>query len=238
MGQCDLVLIHNPNFNGGQGLKLHIRTTQIKYFSYIEKIALQIGNDVLEFHNDIDNFLINGVKVEANREHLKTMFAGFDVHHDKKAISVRLHDGQHSHHVANIDFHTRKNGFPAIIVDGGDTDVFNGSVGLLGEWRTGRRIARDGVTELYNHDVTAFALEWQVRDTEPMLFQEVRAPQFPMACIPPQKMLKERLGYTHMLNVAEKACAHWKEDKEDCIFDVIATCDASVAAEEHIVQPR
>jgi hypothetical protein len=236
-GECDLVLVDNPTFNGGQGLKLHIRTTRVRYFSFIEKIALQIGSDVLEFQNDAENFLINGTKVDANLRHHKTMLGGFVVRRDKKAISVRLHDeGRHSHNVAKIDFHTRKNGFPAIIVDGGDSDVFSGSLGLLGEWSTGRRMARDGVTELNDDDATAFALEWQVRDTEPILFKEVRAPQFPMACKAPEKMLKDRLGSTHMQKAAEKACAHWKEDKEDCIFDVIATRDVSIAAEGHIIQ--
>jgi hypothetical protein len=235
-GECDLVLVDNPTFNGGQGLKLHIRTTHVRYFSFIEKIALQIGKDILEFHNDAENFLINGTKVEPKQKHHKTMFAGFVVRRDKNAISVRLHDeGRHSHNVAKIDFHRRKNGFPAVIVDGGDTDIFSGSLGLLGEWKTGRRMARDRFTELNDQDATAFALEWQVRDNEPIVFQEVRAPQFPMACKPPEKMLKNRLGATHILQAAEKACAHWKEDKEDCIFDVVATRDVSIAAEGHII---
>ena len=231
-GECDLVLVDNPSFNGGQGLKVHIRTTRVKYFSYIEKIALQIGSDVLEFDNDVDNFLINGEKVEAQKKHHKTMIAGFQIRRDPKAISVRLSDKSGR---AKIDFHTRKNGFPAVIVDGGNTDVFDGSLGLLGDWRTGRRLARDGVTVFDDEDATAFALEWQVRDTEPLLFKDARAPQFPATCIPPQKMVQGRLGNKHMEKEAEQACAHWKEDKEDCIFDVIATRDVLVAEEGHIV---
>jgi hypothetical protein len=231
-GECDLVLVDNPSFNGGQGMKLHIRTKRIKYFSYIEKIALQIGSDVLEFDNDVDNFIINGTKVEANKKHHKTTFAGFVVRRDLKAISVRLSDKAGK---AKIDFHTRKNGFPAVIVDGGSTDIFDGSLGLLGDWRTGRRVARDGVTPLDDEDATPFALEWQVRDTEPMLFQDARKPQFPEACIPPQQMVSGRIGSKLMREEAEKACAHWEEDKEDCVFDVVATRDILVAKEGHIV---
>jgi hypothetical protein len=235
-GECDLVLVDSPTFMDGLGLKVHIRTTRVKYFSYIEKVAVMIGDDVLEFDNDVENFLINGVLAEANLKHHKTMVGGFIVRRDPKAISIRLHDeGRHDHHVAKIDLHTRKNGFPAVIVDGGNTDIFKGSLGLLGDWETGKRFARDGVTELNGEDATEFALEWQVRDTEPMLFKEARFPQFPTTCTPPAARVGTRLGQSNFELEAEKACAHWKEDMEDCIFDVIATRDILVAEEGHIV---
>jgi len=229
-GECDLVLVDNPAFANGLGLRVHIRTTAIKYFSFIEKIAVQIGTDVLEFENHVDNFLINGAKVEENRKYHKTYLGGYLVRRDKKAISVRLEkEGK-----AKIELHTRKNGFPSVIVDGGSNDIFKGSLGLLGDWETGKRFARDGKTELDGHDATAFALEWQVSDKEPMLFADARFPQFPATCTPPAKMAKNRLGSSFDME-AEEACAHWKEDKEDCIFDVIATRDVLVAAEGHLV---
>ena len=220
----------------GLGLRVHIRTTRVKYFSYIEKVAVQIGEDVLEFDNDVENFLINGVLAEANHKHHKTHVGGFVVRRDPKALSIRLHDeGRHDHHVAKIDLHTRKNGFPAVIVDGGNTEIFRGSLGLLGDWATGKRLARDGETELNGDDATAFALEWQVRDDEPMLFKDARFPQYPTTCTPPAKQLTNRLGVSNFQKEAEAACAHWKEDIEDCIFDVIATRDILVAEEGHIV---
>lgn len=237
-GECDLVLVNNPSFNNGQGLRVHIRTRRIKYFSYIEKIAVQIGEDVLEFDNDVENFLINGAKVEPDHRHHKTLLGGFWIRRERKAISIRIHDEGRKHRngtAAKIDLHTRKIGFPAVIVDGGATDVFKGSLGLLGEWATGKRLARDGKTELNGEDATSFALEWQVRDTEPMLFQEARFPQYPTVCIPPSKMVGGRLGVSHMQKEAETACAHWKKDKEDCIFDVIATRNILVADEGHII---
>ena len=235
-GECDLVLVNNPSFMDGLGLRVHIRTTRVKYFSYIEKVAVQIGNDVLEFDNDVENFLINGVKAEANQLHHKTKLGGFVVRRDKKALSIRLHDeGRHDHHVAKIDLHTRKNGFPAVIVDGGNTEIFRGSLGLLGDWATGKRLARDGVTEMNETDATAFALEWQVRDSEPLLFVDPRFPQYPTTCTPPAKKLTSRVGSSSFQKEAEKACAHWKEDMKDCIFDVMATRDILVAEEGHIV---
>jgi len=235
-GECDLVLVDHPSFMDGLGLRVHIRTTRVKYFSYIEQVAVQIGEDVLEFNNDVDNFLINGEIPEANRKHHRTYLGGFVVRRDTKSISIRLHDeGRQDLHVAKIDLHARRNGFPHVIVDGGNTEIFKGSLGLLGDWETGKRIARDGETELGGHDATDFALEWQVQDTEPALFQESRFPQYPTTCTPPAARIENRLGSSAFQKEAEEACAHWKEDKEDCIFDVIATRDVLVAEEGHIV---
>ena len=228
-GECDLVLVDNPSFANGLGMRVHIRTTRVKYFSYIEQIALQIGNDVLEFNNDVDNFFINGAVVEATRKYVETTFSGYPVRRDKKAISIRLDEDAK----AKIDFIARGNGFPAIILDGGSNPaIFQGSLGLLGEWKTGMKLARDGVTDMdISNDATAFALEWQVRDTEPMLFQFARFPQYPTTCVPPAKIMGNRLGMANMRIKAEEACANWKDDMEDCIFDVIATRSVVVAAD-------
>jgi hypothetical protein len=232
-------LLDHPNFADGLGLRIHIRTTRVKYFSYIDTVAVQIGDDILEFNNDVENFLLNGEMAEPNRKHHKTILGGYVVRRDPMALSIRLHDeGRLDHGRAKIDLHTRKNGFPAVIVDGGSTDIFKGSLGLLGDWSTGAPLARDGVTEIeiVDHlDATPFALEWQVRDTDPMLFRAARYPQYPTKCVAPSKWPGFRLGQSNMQKEAEEACAHWKEDKEDCIFDVMATRDVLVAQEGYIV---
>jgi len=229
-GECDLVLMDNPNFMDGLGLKLHIRTTRISYYSYIERIALQVGEDVLEFANDVDKFLINGKQVEPNRKYHKTLLSGFLVRRgDKKSISVRLSKGNYKRGSPRIDFHARTTGFPAITVNSEGSDIFNGSLGLLGDYTTGKRMARDGKTVMGDEDPTNYALEWQVRDTEPLLFKEARAPQFPVQCIAPTKMMGKRLGDSHMKKEAEKVCANWGEEKDACIFDVMATRDIKVA---------
>ena len=122
---------------------------------------------------------------------------------------------------------------PYFDIDGGGTDIFKGSLGLLGDWETGKMIGRDRSTVI--EDPEAFALEWQVRDTEPMLFQAVRAPQFPAVCLPPKKMMVKRLGDSHMYAAAEKACASQNNvgDLDNCIFDVMAT--RSLDAAEAII---
>jgi len=221
-GECDLVLINNPFFKNPDGevvgLRLHARTIRIGYFSYFSQTALQIGDDVLVFENDVNNFMFNGMLHTSDQ---KLTMAGFDVWLTKRAISVRLQ--KIAHNKAKIDFYERDNGMPYFDIDGGGTDMFQGSLGLLGDWEHGQMTARDGSTIL--NDATEFALEWQVRDTEPMLFSSVRAPQYPAQCLPPKKMLGKRLGDSHMLKAAQKACTSTKNvgDIDNCIFDVMAT---------------
>jgi len=84
---------------------MHARTTRIGYYSYIEKMAIMIGDDVLEFENDVTDFLVNGKKHNMEEE-LK--FGGFSVWLTKRAISVRLQTGPHKK--AHIDFYERING--------------------------------------------------------------------------------------------------------------------------------
>merc|ERR1712176_873265 len=190
-----------------------------------------VGEDTLVFNNDVENFTINGKAVGEQKAHHKTWLGGFHVRRDKKAISIRFTTRKQTG--PKIDLVARKIGFPAVVVQGGDQpEVFRGSFGLLGDWATGKKMARDGKME--HEDATAFALEWQVRDTEPMLFNEARFPQYPKQCIPPAKMMGNRLGMKAAEEVAKKACAHWKSDIEDCIFDVIATRNIEVAAEGSI----
>jgi hypothetical protein len=90
-------------------------------------------------------------------------------------------------------------------------------------------IARDGTTVLDDHN--AFSQEeWQVLDTEPSLFQTARLPQYPLECTMPTPVkasqLRRRLLESSVDELAaEKACTHWGESKEDCVFDVLTTSD-------------
>jgi peptidyl-Lys metalloendopeptidase len=49
-GECDLVLLDAPSFDGGRGLRIHVRTqiSSNHQYSYVAGLALQIGNDILE----------------------------------------------------------------------------------------------------------------------------------------------------------------------------------------------
>ena len=76
---CDLVLVHAPEFAGGLGLDVHIRTRSRFSYSYIESAALKLGNDILEV-SSFGNYAFNGVSEAL----LPLKIAGlYDMHHDQ-----------------------------------------------------------------------------------------------------------------------------------------------------------
>jgi hypothetical protein len=122
--------------------------------------------------------------------------------------------------------------FVSVLVEKGRSKHFGDSVGLMGDFEMGKMIARDGNTVL--NDPNAFGQEWQVLETERTLFQTNRLPQHPQVCkLPPPKpvsQLRRRLSESTVEELAaEKACAHWVEGKDDCVFDVLMTGDLNMA---------
>jgi hypothetical protein len=102
----------------------------------------------------------------------------------------------------------------SVLIEQGLSKHFGNSVGLMGDFRKGRRFARDGKTVL--DDANAFGQEGQVLDdTDPTLFQTARFPQHPQKCtiMPTPKatsMLRRRLSESSVDELdAEKACEHW-----------------------------
>jgi hypothetical protein len=81
-----------------------------------------------------------------------------------------------------------------------------------------------------------YGQEWQVRGDEPSLFHDVRLPQHPGVCTLPSlkqtSQLRRRLAATSSEEKleAEKACEHWGEGKDDCVYDVLATGDLRMAS--------
>jgi hypothetical protein len=118
---------------------------------------------------------------------------------------------------------------------------FEGSVGVMGTYpHTGHgRVARDGQTVI--HDVNTFSQEWQVRGEDSKLFQVAKGPQFPTQCTVPsdahasnQRRLRQGSADEKALSeLAHAACAHLVNNHsmhKNCIFGVMATGDAEVAA--------
>jgi hypothetical protein len=71
-------------------------------------------------------------------------------------------------------------------------------------------------------------------DTDPTLFQTARFPQNPQKCTmsTPKAtgMLRRRLSESSVDELAaEKACEHWGEGKDDCVFDALMTGDLEMA---------
>ena len=117
-------------------------------------------------------------------------------------------------------------------LDGADEHNFGNSLGLMGSFNS-KFMGRDGVTEY--QDVNEFGQEWQVRDTDPQLFQNAEGPQYPEKCAMPEMdgpSVSRRLGGGSVtFLMAKQACSHVaKDDFNNCVSDVLAMDDV-IAAE-------
>ena len=102
------------------------------------------------------------------------------------------------------------------------------AAGMIGtRFKTGI-IARDGQTVISNPNTMGF--EWQVNNTEPMLFHDVRVPQFPEQCKLPSYASRLLMLTDDDKRRAEILCSHAAEDmKQFCIEDVELSGDSEFA---------
>ena len=195
------------------------------HYSYISSAAVKIGEDVLEVAGWGDYF-VGGVGSAS----LPTQLGPFEVTHQAKSSKDHIFRVQISA-VEALLIKTFKD-LVSIHIEGASFSRFGSGVGLLGNFSNGVLVGRDGVTNM-ERDVKAFGQEWQVRDTEPMLFTIPRKPQYPTKCILPDDdttVSGRRLGETLAQENAEKACAHFSGDSHSvCVFDVLATGDQELA---------
>jgi hypothetical protein len=245
-GACDLVLLSNPEFDNNMGMEIHIRTKIRFSWSYIETAILKIGNDTLEIMGgDMRRYWINGVFGSSGKE-FPIKIGGYTVDYEKKAV------GPSKQRIYTVDLgrsdkivmKTYKD-FVSVDIKAVSDELFVDSVGLMGSYTTGDKLARDGETVL--SDPIAFGQEWQVLMEEPKLFHSLEGPQQPLQqCeMPAARRLKnkgkKRLGQPEVLAeqptgvvithaAAEAACAYAQvEDRDVCIFDVLATNDVEMA---------
>jgi hypothetical protein len=225
-GECDLILLQSKEFESGLGLDVHIRTHMRRDMSYISTAALRIGTDVLEVKSQ-GVYYLNGVAGADS----PSEFGGFEFLHSQPT------DKQHVFEVhlggrERIKVKTYKD-FVSVLFEQAELKHFGKSVGLMGDFRMGHMISRDGKTII--DDANAFGQEWQVLDSEPKLFNTVRFPQHPQMCTMPTpaqatSQLRRRLSESSVGELAaEKACEHWGKGKDDCVFDVLTTGDLEMA---------
>jgi len=230
-GACDLVLVHNPEFGSGLGMDIHIRNKRVKYWSYIETAVLRIGGETLEVKGgeNTNEFWVNGVLGNAASESgmLPETIAGFPIKFDwlsqgRRRFVVDLGNGE------QVIFKTFKY-FIRVNILAKQEDNFKSSAGLMGTYPEGKKVARDLVTVLEDYNV--FGQEWQVLPGEAMLFHNVEGAQSPSKCELPIMSTQRRLAEsTISLEDAEIACSRVsKDDRDACIFDVLATEDKDMA---------
>jgi len=237
MGECDLKLIDAPKFDGELDLEIHARTTMRYEYTYIESAAVRIGDDTLEVSSWGD-YALNGVggdllggkpNLRKGIDDVPTV-GGYPIYHTKLSKKMNVFQivlgGSENITISNMK------DIVSLKFSHGIHKHFVGVEGLMGTYN-GKLLARDGATDLHD-DINAFGQEWQVRDSEPMLFQTARAPQYPAKCLLPNVEEKEarRLGEGISEEAAGIACAHLKGDAHDfanCVYDVTATNDLDQA---------
>jgi hypothetical protein len=228
-GKCDLELVSDPTFADGKGLVVNIRTEIVHAWSYIKNAAIRIGDDIIEVEGGADENRYWFNKVYQGE---LTTIGGFPVKYTKasskqRLFKVDLGDGE------ELQIRTYKE-FVRVDFKEPKEDLYGNTVGLLADFKSGMKLARDGVNVI--EDCNEFGQEWQVLPDGPMLFHEVVGPQSPnQKCILPIEVHAEekrrRLGEATVTEVeAELACAKVSAKEHDaCVFDVLATDDIDMA---------
>jgi len=230
-GQCDLLVFNNPNFAYGAGIIVQIRTKIRQYYSFIKNIAIQVGHEKFEIEAKARggpgvNFYHNG----KSHPQLITTLAGYQVRKvDNETWCKDSCPEAEIYHFDFEEFGTVKAGswgsFLHIRLSLPSTSYLT-SFGLLGKYGEIGFFARNSTilqsAELYGQ-------EWQVLDTEPMLFHDEKYPQYPEQCIMPESTSR-RIIDRETRRMAQTACSHLSGYLLDmCIFDVEATGDVRMA---------
>jgi hypothetical protein len=240
-GVCDLVFMKNLEFGNGLGMDIHMRTKRMGFWSFVSNVAIRIGNDILEIvgivgDEDQNNFWINGVlgkDTEISKTDigttLESTISGFP-------INFKRSDTKQQEFVIHLDDNTEIlittwKAFVSVHVKNGKYEHFENSVGLMGSFPEGLKLARNKNSVI--DDLDKFGQEWQVLASEQNLFRYIEGPQHPFACeIPSSFEMRRRLGEsTTTFKQAKEACTNINQDLIDlCVFDVMATNDESTAA--------
>ena len=240
-GGCDLVLMDNPDFKDGLGMRVHIRTKIETWWSYVESSVIQIGNETVEITGGKkDQWLfINGVPNEPleNKKWYMGKVSGLHVRYRQEGGNgeARIYFGNSKSR--QVELRTFGE-FVKVNIDAEGCDQYVGSLGLLGRFPDGLRVGRDG--ETFIKDVNAFGQEWQVKADEPLLFRSYEADwivpagkkcALPVVTAEKQRLHHRRLAQGIPVDQAEKACAHLgaPNERAACVFDVVATQDLSMA---------
>jgi len=229
-GQCDMILAKDHGFAGGLGLEVQIRTKLVRFWSYIKQAVVRIGSDILEIQGSADpegkNFKY-WINLEPSSK--AASIGGFP-------LSIRS-NGSHKM-TFEIDLSSKFPGqkivlstfreFVRVDFKGSTAESFGDAVGMLGDYRTGDLLARNGERKIVEY--ADLGNEWQLLPSDDMLFHDMAEPQFPKRCIlpeDPQGERKRRLSESTLtVEQAEEACGKVLGDEldvKDCVYDVLAT---------------
>lgn len=249
-GVCDLVLLHNPEFENSLGMYIHIRTKKTRQWSQVSAAVVKIGSDSLEISGAREHNMhwINKVQ---GKEQIPRIFvdptsgatllpatlSGYAITFQQlcdkqRQYVVDLRDNSSDEKKGDGEKIVLKtwHGMIRLDVIGHSIKNFGSSLGLMGSFGKGVKLARDGRSVINN--TNDFGQEWQVLPSESKLFHAVDGPQAPAKCdVPSSTGLRRSLAESEVSREsAETACAKVKKDDFDmCIFDVMVTSDLNIA---------
>jgi len=235
-GECDLLLVSNRQ----KAIHVTIRTRIRKWYSYIYKTAIAIGEHVVELGKAY--LAIDGINLTLDTA-------------SNTSFPMELQDAIHG--TVTIDA-TGKEEFrigwgtsPSFIsvtiigvfvnvdVQNREGDSFVESVGMMGKYGTGEMLDRKG-QPMDPNDMNAFGMEWQVKPDrgDPLLFSQPEGPQWPESqCVLPQWVdLKRKKGRRKLrgsnndklIEEAKSACSD-VIDYDLCVEDILATGEIGLA---------
>ena len=201
-------------------LDVNIRTEIVSGWSLISNAVLRIGSDRFELVNDGTTYH-NGEKDVKSPIFLgayEAKYRTIEEHGITRVMyEIKLNNKD------KITFSLFKH-MISVKVDA----IFNDTEGMLGMHGTDGMVGRDRHTVFA--EANQMGKEWQVRDTEAMLFQTVRAPQFPTECVLPSVSGRRLRHSTAELELAQKVCQSVSEDMFSfCVDDVLITGDSDIA---------
>lgn len=248
-GVCDLVLLHNPDFENGLGMYVHMRTTKTRQWSQVSAAVVKIGSDILEVSGDRKQNLywINKVQgmeqiprifVDPNSGAtlLPETLSGYSIKFQKvsdkqRKFIVDLRENSEGRGYGEKIVIKTWHGMIRLDVVGHSIKNFGSSLGLMGSFGNGLKLARDGQYVINN--TNDFGQEWQVSSSDSKLFHVADGPQAPVKCeIPSRTELRRSLAESEVTReLAETVCAKVtnKGDFDMCIFDVMVTSDQNIA---------
>jgi von Willebrand factor type D domain len=229
-GECDLVMARSPTFGEGLGLDVHARTEIIGgTWSLISNVAVKIGEDIFEVANDGVHYL-NGVpnvelpaimsgSYQISKSEINLADDGADSPAIKTKYAISL-DQEDQIQIANF----------LTMLSVSVTAILTDASGMLGTSYLKGMIGRGGES-IVGDNPNEMGAQWQVIDVEPMLFHNIRAPQFPEACVLPVNSIARRLRQSDkMYKMASDACADVEgEERNFCIDDVLVMGDILAA---------
>jgi hypothetical protein len=226
-GECDLVLVHQEDFDGENDLDVHIRTTIEDTFSFIESAAVKIGEDSLEFVSTM--VTLNGVQLALEEKSPVTFGNNYSIIKNTSVYGYPTFHIVLKEGVVTVKATKR---FMSVKVDGKD-DALVGSMGMLGDYESGEMKSREGATM---QDFTQFGFEWQVNPEDPKIFGDDRSPQLPYEqCRMPTAFSNSarrtlRTGNMDLYENALTACtSNHPENVDACLDDVMRTGELDLA---------